>query len=159
MLDNKLKSIEIVFENTDFVTILAEDIIEFYANDIIKRISKVNDDNLLEMEIARHIGIVLKPSADKEYFEFGQVDEQFKNTVFMRIQAHRDIAAIQINMVDSDGNEDKYYYYSTWDDEDDYSNSAQHLILYVDGSIGIFIAKEWEEPAIEELNGEVYDYY
>lgn len=155
----ELDSIDIIFENCDCVTIDKADCQQICLNDLNRELLCDRTGCVIETETAESCTIILKSSADKEYLEFGQEAEKFKNTIFNRIKSFRDITSIALHTtLQTDASYDipsTRLYYVKWTGEDEYINPAQHLFCFKDGSIGIYIDENFD---VTDIDGEEWNY-
>ncbi len=149
-----LKEIELVFENCDTIRIKAEDISLMRIYHVSKyrdfcfygvKEDEKADINSTKVYKAREAHLILKKSADKEHIEFGIGNIEGKSTVFKRILAWNDIAAI--SLIHNKPTEEKgseTYVYMPWEgeDEDDIKNKLLEITFQKDGSLDLVFHRE-----------------
>ena len=125
MINARLKSVEIVFENCEVITVNNSDVEDLHLiwdkGDLQKDVSsnKLNKVFYLDSAI-----IKIKNSGNLEYEWAGCL-----NTSFKRILAYNDITQMYLKY--EDGSEDAFYV--QWPETDEEENSKQQVILQEDG--------------------------
>ena len=125
MINARLKSVEIVFENCEVITVNSSDVEDLHLiwdkGDLQKDVSsnKLNKVFYLDSAI-----IKIKNSGNLECEWAGCL-----NTSFKRILAYNDITQMYLKY--EDGSEDAFYV--QWPETDEEENSKQQVILQDDG--------------------------
>ena len=93
-----VKSIELVFENCEYVTIPSEFIGTLELDGIRQHISRVASNCISKMTAIKNVAIEIFKNADGEHSPFGMESE--KTTIFGRITSCDDITSIIVNYDD-----------------------------------------------------------
>ena len=156
---NKLKSesnrksldyMEIVFENTDSITIPADNIGGFYFGKISSYRAMYPNYTPPNLQIERGrcadcIRIRLKPSANRDYYEFKmESHEEYKTLIFDRLQIN-DICIIELHYTDSTSEA----FDVIWHKNDEYVNRYQKTKIK-DGFCSITIKKRKKKHKKQE---------
>jgi len=119
----KIKSIDIVLENCEVVTIesdyiLAIDFGNCHTNYSADRWNK----NILKEDIyCKELYLVIHNGGNKDYYEFGIEEDSYKTTVFNRLMESNDITSIEMNF---ENGENKIIRIS-WANDNEWENSYQ----------------------------------
>lgn len=128
-----IKHIEIEFENCEIMHISSDDIEYMSFDNITKNIVSYNGKDCCYFNVCEYMILILKPSANKEYLQFGM--DEWKTTKFDRLQTYLDITNIYIKYEDST---DEFNVTPKWDG-DDYSNFLQKSYFNENGNLIIEI--------------------
>lgn len=130
-----IESIDIIFENCDYVNIPADHILYLYFDKITRQISTDTILQIIDMQVAETTVIYLKESAFD--IETWLSSEQDKILLKDRILNFNDITSIEIHYNDKNKTGDNIYI--NWGGNDDYNNPNQHTSLANDLEKGIKI--------------------
>lgn len=133
-----IKSLDIVFENCECISIETKYLYGFSLSGIDVSISRIALNCIHKMNSVKHTEIVICRDADKEYKPFG-VDE-YKTTVFDRISTDKDITSLYLRY--QDGTEECYY--PKWGGDSDYINTYQHSCITPKGNLVLVIDEEYD---------------
>ena len=137
----KLKYVTFILENCDAITIDGKYIGEFLIEDIQTSISRVASNCIMKMDIANTVAIEIHKDANKERYPFEQIIEDWKETVFDRIDEHSDITCVEFELV-NDSKVEHYEYYVDWIGDSDYVNEAQSVYISDCGNLYLVINKD-----------------
>lgn len=132
-MNERVKEIEIVFENCEHFVVPASDIYYLRMADFDTIIERCAINSILRQEIVKDVAIVLAKEANADYIPFGNPDFVMKK--FDRLLRHNDIAQIQLNY--DDGSTDLYY--PSWCGFSEYENHYQKITIDEDGRLSIRI--------------------
>ena len=132
--EKRLISVDLVFENCDFVKIDADNI-EFYISDF-NEVTFICSNSTTKHEMISDFSAIIEKKANKKYSEFG-VGEESDKTIFERITSYSDITWVQFNYDDKSRDE----YVIDWGGESDYDNDFQSSEISNDGNLQIKINK------------------
>ena len=125
MINARLKSVEIVFENCEMLEVDSSDIEDLHLMWDKGDLQKDRSSNKLNKAFYLDSAIIkIKNSGNLEYEWAGCL-----NTSFKRILAYNDITQIYLKY--EDGSEDAFYV--QWPETDEKENSKQQVILRSDG--------------------------
>lgn len=134
-INGDIKSIDIVFENCDYVNVPAEHILYLYFDKINRQIFTDIILQVIDMQVAETTIIYLKESAfDLETWLSSEKD---KIILKDRILNFNDITSIEIHY--NDENKASDHIYTSWGGDDDYNNPNQHSSIENDLEKGIRI--------------------
>ena len=140
----QVKSIELLFENCEFITIPANVIGEFIVDDIKKKIARRAANSISDYLVANTVVLELFKVGDLKYHPFGI--EDMEDTKFNRIDSGRDITAISITY--EDNTEETYYVnYLSQSDVIGAVNVYQKTYFSNDGNLYLVIS---ENDTIED---------
>lgn len=132
-----IKSIDLVFENVESLTINEEQIENILIGDIKRNIYRFASNAIGNSISSDMIHIEIKSSFNKLMTgTFGDVFYPFD-----RIKKYNDITSITINY--EDGNKETIY--TIWNDEDEYSNKYQSTTILKNNNLKIRIFKLGED--------------
>lgn len=136
----EVKSIRIIFENCTASDKLSagdmykDNVKEIYLRNIQRNIASIACNSVAELLICDDMKIILNPSANTYFDEFGERSEL---TLFDRILHYNDIASIEVYFDDESVNE----IYPCWNEENDYANSYQRAQIDENNCLKIEIRK------------------
>lgn len=143
----KLKYIEFVFENCDYIKIEGKYIGDFLVDNLETSIKRIACNSIEKMDAANIIAIEIHKDANKERYQFGQSHiEDFKEMTFDRFKEYGDITSIQFELEEDYVEEGQvprkeyYDYYVNWTEDNEYINEAQKTYLSKSGNLYIVIA-------------------
>jgi hypothetical protein len=123
-----LQKIELVLENVDVITVLAEDIESVWLGDITesKYYSK-EEQKFISFQIVNDFRLKLKENANRLHEEFQASDSLIP--VFDRLMKCKDVCSVRI--VKENGSFEDYHI--LWHEEDEYENRYESVEKHEDG--------------------------
>ena len=140
-MSKRVRSVEITFENLDYVDIPAKYFGEFQISGILSTVERVALDAILQRTKADHIEFELLAQVDEELPELTQdlsfvPDEQL--SLLRRIANRRDITSLNLRYDDGSSNQ----FYVPWEDaEDEYHNKLLQTQFNDDGNLLVTIQR------------------
>ena len=126
-----VKSIEIIRENCDVISVGAADIERIYFNEIKADAFTDATGKWVKAQWAETIYIKLKPSANKDHYELECID--LERAIFDLLNEFSDIAGIEIHFSDNTSE----YIQTQWSAENTEINLYQHS--YIDEDRNLYI--------------------
>lgn len=143
----KLKYIEFVFENCDYIKIEGKYIGDFLVDNLSTSVKRIACNSIDNVNIANIIAIEIHKDANKGRYQFDQEDsDDFQQMIFDRLTKYNDITSIQFELEETYIEEGQapcikhYDYYVDWTGDSEYTNEAQKTYLSKMGNLYIVIA-------------------
>ena len=125
-MGKKVKSVEITFENLDYVDIPAEYFGEFHISGIRTSIERLALNAILQRTQADQVEFELLRCVDIALPGLAQDDPMVEFSLLDRIKESRDITYLDLHY--EDGNTERFFV--PWEDADDeYHNKLQHAYI------------------------------
>ena len=138
-----VKSIEIGFENLDFVVIPNEYFLSFSLNDVKTKTHCVARKFVNNYQIATNTVLALKKEVNDDFEKFNadvHIVQSEGCSLFERIIQYKDI--VDIKVIYEDGSAESFFV--DWDEEDmkEYINKLQSAFINEDGNLIVKIGRE-----------------
>ena len=126
-----IRSIDLVLENCEVVTIEGKYIGNFYLGDIKQEIARMACNHIGMEEICYSFYVELHKDASKDYCPFGIETE--KTNAFKRLQAYNDITQVTVRLYNQYAEEQEEdiekHYLVHWTGDSEYENDSQKSYL------------------------------
>lgn len=141
-MSKMVKSVEITFENLDYVEIPAEYFGDFSVSGIRTSVERLAGNAILQRARADQIEFELLRSVNVAFPEFHQdifCDPMVEFSLSDRIRERRDITSLELHY--EDGVTEQFYV--LWEDADDeYHNKLQQAQINNNGNLSVIIRQE-----------------
>lgn len=141
-MSKMVKTVEITFENLDYVDIPAEYFGDFSISGIRTSVERLAGNAILQQVKAERIEFELLRSVDVALPELNQdicYDPMVDFSLLDRIRERRDITSLELHY--DDGTTEQFYV--PWEDaEDEYHNKLQQAQINNNGNLSVIIRQE-----------------